>query len=81
MRNRVARQPRSTSTPIGQIFSDPALLRIATRKVQNSAPNCRFNADTNIGHGFAIFMAFVGTLRTCGATVSLTWVLGFLPHA
>ena len=27
-------------------------------------PNWGFNADTNIGHGFAIFMAYVGTLRT-----------------
>jgi len=27
-------------------------------------PNCRFNADANTGHGFAIFMACIGTLRT-----------------
>ena len=27
-------------------------------------PNCRFNADANIGHAFGIFMAYVGTLRT-----------------
>ena len=27
-------------------------------------PNWGFNADANIGHGFAIFMAYVGTLRT-----------------
>jgi hypothetical protein len=26
-------------------------------------PNCRFNADANIGHAFGIFMAYVGTLR------------------
>jgi len=26
-------------------------------------PNQRFNADANTGHGFAIFMASVGTLR------------------
>jgi len=26
-------------------------------------PNETFNADANIGHGFAIFMANVGTLR------------------
>jgi hypothetical protein len=25
--------------------------------------NWRFNADANTGHGFAIFMASVGTLR------------------
>jgi hypothetical protein len=25
--------------------------------------NCRFNADANTGHGFAIFMASVGALR------------------
>ena len=27
-------------------------------------PNCRFNADANIGHAFGIFMAYVSTLRT-----------------
>ena len=27
-------------------------------------PNWGFNPDANIGHGFAIFMAYVGTLRT-----------------
>ena len=27
-------------------------------------PNCRFNADANMGHAFGIFMAHVGTLRT-----------------
>ena len=27
-------------------------------------PNCRFNADANTGHGFAILLASVGTLRT-----------------
>ena len=27
-------------------------------------PNWAFNADANTGHGFAIFMASVGTLRT-----------------
>ena len=27
-------------------------------------PNCRFNADANIGHAFGILMAYVGTLRT-----------------
>jgi hypothetical protein len=27
-------------------------------------PNSAFNADANTGHGFAIFMASVGTLRT-----------------
>jgi hypothetical protein len=26
-------------------------------------PNCRFNADANIGHAFGIFMAYVGTLQ------------------
>ena len=26
-------------------------------------PNRRFNADANTGHGFAIFIASVGTLR------------------
>jgi hypothetical protein len=42
-------------------------------------PNWSFNSDANTGHGFAIFMAFVGALRTCGAPVPLTWVLGFRP--
>lgn len=26
-------------------------------------PNCRFNADANIGHAFGIFMAYVGALQ------------------
>ena len=26
-------------------------------------PNWGFNADANIGHGFAIFMAYVGALQ------------------
>jgi hypothetical protein len=26
-------------------------------------PNCRFNADANIGHRFAILMAYVGALQ------------------
>ena len=26
-------------------------------------PNCRFNADANMGHRFAILMAHVGALR------------------
>jgi hypothetical protein len=30
-------------------------------------PNESFNADANIGHGFAIFMANVGALRPCRA--------------
>lgn len=28
-----------------------------------AAFNCRFNAEANTGHGFAIFMASVGALR------------------
>ncbi len=39
-------------------------------------PNCQVNADATKGHAFGIFMAFVGALRTCGAPVPLTWVLG-----
>jgi hypothetical protein len=31
--------------------------------IQQKISNCRFNADANTGHGFAIFMASVGTLR------------------
>ena len=27
-------------------------------------PNGTFNSDANTGHGFAIFMACIGTLRT-----------------
>jgi hypothetical protein len=34
-------------------------------------PNCRFNSDTNTGHGFAIFMASVGALSTFGAPAPL----------
>lgn len=30
-------------------------------------PNCRFNAAPNTGHGFAIFMASVGSLRASRA--------------
>jgi hypothetical protein len=30
-------------------------------------PNWALNADANMGHGFAIVMAHVGTLRPCGA--------------
>ena len=30
-------------------------------------PNLAFNADANTGHGFAIFMACIGALRTFGA--------------
>ncbi len=26
-------------------------------------PNCRFNADANIGHAFGIFTAYVGALQ------------------
>lgn len=32
-----------------------------------SQPNCRFNADANAGHGFAIFMARVGARRPSAA--------------
>lgn len=39
-------------------------------------PNYRFNADANTGHGFAIFMASVGTLRPIGLRRRLTWALG-----
>ena len=38
-------------------------LRAATRFHSAPQPNCRFNADANIGHGFAIFMAYVGALQ------------------
>jgi hypothetical protein len=38
-------------------------LRAATRFHYAPQPNCRFNADANTGHGFAIFMASVGALR------------------
>ena len=43
-------------------------------------PNWRFNADANTGHGFAIFMASVGTLRPIGLRRRLTWALGFWVH-
>jgi len=39
-------------------------------------PNETFNADANIGHGFAIFMANVGTLRPDGLRRRLTRALG-----
>jgi hypothetical protein len=31
-------------------------------------PNCRFNADANMGHRFAILMAHVGALRPLRAS-------------
>ena len=34
-----------------------------SRPITCHQPNCRFNADANTGHGFAIFMASVGALR------------------
>ena len=34
------------------------------RRASAPQPNCRFNADANMGHAFGIFMAYVGTLRT-----------------
>lgn len=33
-------------------------------------PNCKFNVDAYTGHGFAIFMASVGTLRPAGSGAS-----------
>jgi hypothetical protein len=39
-------------------------------------PNESFNADANIGHGFAIFMANVGALRPYGLRRRLTRALG-----
>lgn len=46
-----------------------------TFKTFHSAPqpNCQVNADANTGHGFAIFMACVGTLRPCGLRRRLPW--------
>ena len=38
-------------------------LRAATRFHSAPQPNCRFNADANIGHRFAILMAYVGALQ------------------
>lgn len=40
-------------------------------------PNCRLNADANTGHGFAIFMASVGTLH---ASCSGAGYLGVWPY-
>jgi len=47
-------------------------------------PNKSFNADANIGHGFAIFMANVGALRPYGLRRRLTRALDLrdrLSHA
>jgi hypothetical protein len=41
----------------------PAYFRPALTFHYAPQPNCRFNADANTGHGFAIFMASVGALR------------------
>jgi len=42
-----------------------------------SMANWRFNADANTGHGFAIFMASIGTLRASRFALRrrLTWAL------
>ena len=34
-----------------------------TRPAYAPQPNCGFNADANIGHRFAILMAYVGALQ------------------
>jgi hypothetical protein len=39
-------------------------------------PNRSFNADANTGHGFAILLASVGTLRPYGLRRRLTLALG-----
>jgi hypothetical protein len=41
-------------------------------------PNCTFNADANTGHGFAILLASVGTLRPYGLRRRLTLALGLI---
>ena len=51
---------------MSQHFSKPHIclgLRAATRFHSAPQPNCRFNADANIGHAFGIFMAYVGALQ------------------
>ncbi len=39
-------------------------MKYSSRASTYPQPNWGFNADANMGHGFAIFMAHVGTLRT-----------------
>ena len=51
---------------MSQHFSKPHIclgLRAVTRFHSAPQPNCGFNADANIGHRFAIFMAYVGALQ------------------
>ena len=38
-------------------------LRAATLFHSAPQPNCRFNSDANIGHRFAILMAYAGALQ------------------
>ncbi len=51
---------------MSQHFSKPQIflgLRAATPFHSAHRPNWWFNADANIGHRFAILMAYVGTLQ------------------
>jgi hypothetical protein len=41
-----------------------AVARVLNALYYAPQPNCRFNADANMGHAFGILMAHVGTLRT-----------------
>jgi len=45
-------------------------------KSGKAVPNWSFNADANTGHGFAILLASVGTLRPFGLRRRLTLALG-----
>jgi hypothetical protein len=47
--------PRKSHSPLKH--------RLLHHSITCPQPNCRFNADANTGHGFAIFMASVGALR------------------
>lgn len=57
-----------------QVMQAKALFHFAPQ------PNCLFNADANIRHGFAIFIASVGALRTGGFWRWLNWGLGSAIH-
>lgn len=41
-----------------------------SQRAMRELPNWAFNMDANTGHGFAIFMASVGTLRPSGSGAS-----------
>ena len=70
MRNHIVMKYRSSRNPClagkrkqQYLRSPPYSKQVLHFGWQSAKSNCRFNADANTGHGFAIFMASVGALR------------------